>query len=67
MQKQWNKLILYAVAVGFKNLINRVDELAGALGAHQTRKVDPNNPTAHLPLADQYSAAVKNYKKELGL
>lgn len=56
MQKQWNKLILYAVAVGFKNCIKMLEDLHP-----QVHKVGEGD------FADQYSAAVKNYKKELGL
>lgn len=47
MQKEWNKLLLFAIAIGFKNLMK----------AYQ-----PDGK-----LAEEYSAAVKAYKKELGL
>lgn len=56
MQKEWNKLLLFAIAVGFKSVIKMLEDLHP-----QVHKVGEGD------FADQYSAAVKAYKKELGL
>ena len=61
MQNSWNKLILYAIAVGVKNIMDQQERIAARAGNATARKADEPS------FAEQYTAAVKQYKKELGL